>query len=88
MHRSEFVDGVLTVDGGAGGYRRCWCRNQADVWIGSALYFLGGLIHMFQGDHTGLVLGGGRQCIVCEAVDLAGHAAGLGVHHFDGVGEV
>ncbi len=21
-----------------------------------------------------------------EAVDLAGHAAGLGVHHFDGVG--
>ena len=22
---------------------------------------------------------------MCQAVDLAGHAAGLGVHHFDGV---
>ncbi len=86
MHRSEFVDGVLTVDGGAAGCRRCWRPNQADVWVGSALYFLGGLSHVFQGDHTGLVLGGGRQCIVCEAVDLAGHAAGLGMHHFDGVG--
>ena len=41
---------------------------------------------MFQADHAGLVLGGGRQCIVSEPVDLSGHAAGLGAHHFDGVG--
>ena len=63
MHRSDFVDGVLTVDCGAVGCRRCWRPDQADVWVGSALYFLGGLSHVFQGDH-----------------------AGLGVHHFDGVG--
>ena len=63
LHRSNFVDGVLTVDCGAVGCRRCWRPDQADVWVGSALYFLGGLSHVFQGDH-----------------------AGLGVHHFDGVG--
>ena len=41
--------------------------HQVGVWVGSALYFLGGLSHVFQGDHTGFVLGGG-QCIVWRRV--------------------